>query len=188
MFDSTLITGRLSLALWFTIAIALSGCKGGDQALTSTLLEPAQPSASRTAQSSRSDITSPSGTQQSDREDSVTETPVAAVPDTSESTKNNSNSVAREASNGSSTPSLSWVAPATRADGSKLYTGEIKGYRIYYKLRHENSYQVIQLSDATRTRLKLTNFKAGVYEFAVTTLDTDGLESTRSKAVSVNII
>lgn len=183
MFDSPLFTGRLSLALWFTIAIALSGCKGGSQSVSSTLFEPATNSgAGQTLRTGNTTSTN------STRSEPLTETPVTAIPPNPESARNGSNSTISEKNSHQTTPSLSWVAPATRADGSKLYTGEIKGYRVYYKLRHEDSYQIIQLTDASKTQLRLAGFKAGAYEFAVTTLDTDGLESPRSKAVSVNII
>ncbi|MGP4842851.1 fibronectin type III domain-containing protein [Marinobacter sp. 1Y8] len=185
MFDSTFFAGRRPLALLFTIAIALSGCKGGSQALTSTIFEPA-PTTSGSAQSLRNDNTTSTSTSRSD--DPLTETPVTAIPANPESARNSGDTTTSEKRSGQRVPSLSWVAPATRADGSKLYTGEIKGYRVYYKLRHEDSYQVIQLTDATKTQLRLADFKAGAYEFAVTTMDTDGLESPRSKAVSVNII
>ena len=83
---------------------------------------------------------------------------------------------------------LEWLAPATRADGSKLYAGEISGYRIYYKLRHQDNYSIIDIDDADLTSYPLDNFSPGVYEFSVSTLDVEGLESQRSKAVAVNLI
>ncbi|BES69675.1 hypothetical protein RE428_06930 [Marinobacter nanhaiticus D15-8W] len=83
---------------------------------------------------------------------------------------------------------LQWLAPATRADGSKLYAGEIGGYRIYYKLRHQDAFRIIDIDDAGNTSYPLEGFSPGVYEFSVSTLDVEGLESQRSKAVSVNII
>lgn len=83
---------------------------------------------------------------------------------------------------------LQWLAPATRADGSKLYAGEIGGYRIYYKLRHQDTFRTIDIDDAGMTSYSLEGFSPGAYEFAVSTLDVEGLESQRSRMVSVNII
>lgn len=87
-----------------------------------------------------------------------------------------------------SAPHLQWLAPATRADGSKLYAGEIRGYRIYYKLRHQEALRTIDIDDAGMTSYPLQGFNPGVYEFSVSTLDVEGLESQRSETVSVNII
>lgn len=86
------------------------------------------------------------------------------------------------------TTNLQWNAPATRADGSKLYAGEIRGYRIYYKLRHRDAYSTINIEGASSTSYPLDGFTPGVYDFSVSTLDTEGLESQRSQVVSVNII
>ncbi|TBW52209.1 fibronectin type III domain-containing protein [Marinobacter halodurans] len=86
------------------------------------------------------------------------------------------------------TSNLQWVAPATRADGSKLYVGEIRGYRIYYKLKYQDNYQAISVNGSDETTYPLKGFEPGAYEFAVTTVDIDGLESQPSQVIAVNII
>ena len=83
---------------------------------------------------------------------------------------------------------LQWNAPATRADGSKLYMGDIDGYRIYYKLKDQSRYTIITIHSASETSFSLSGFRPGTYEFYVSTLDTEGLESQPSSTVMVSVI
>lgn len=85
-------------------------------------------------------------------------------------------------------PTLQWEAPMTREDGSRLYSSDISGYRIYYRLRHENKFDVIPLPGSADTEYPLEDFPPGAYEFSITTLDDNGLESQRSDAVTVDLI
>lgn len=85
-------------------------------------------------------------------------------------------------------PTLRWNSPMTRVDGSKLYPGEISGYRIYFRLRHQSEFQSLVVEGPDADALVLDNFASGAYEFAVSTLDTEGLESRRSEPVSVDLI
>ncbi|WP_040474828.1 fibronectin type III domain-containing protein [Marinobacter algicola] len=85
-------------------------------------------------------------------------------------------------------PTLHWDAPLTREDGSRLYASDISGYRIYYRLRHRDRYEVISLPSDGDTRYQLEDFPPGAYEFSITALDDSGLESRRSDAVTVNLI
>lgn len=85
-------------------------------------------------------------------------------------------------------PALHWEAPLTREDGSRLYASDISGYRIYYRLRHRDNYEVISLSGNDDTRFLLDDFPPGAYEFSITALDDSGLESRRSDAVTVDLI
>lgn len=87
-----------------------------------------------------------------------------------------------------SAPVLRWEPPLTREDGSRLYSSDIRGYRIYYRLRHEDRFEVIPLPGTTDTEYPLKDFPPGAYEFSITTLDDDGLESRRSDAVVVDLI
>lgn len=86
------------------------------------------------------------------------------------------------------TPVLAWSAPLTREDGSSLADGEIRGYQLYYRLRHQENYRTLFIKHNEGTRLTLDEFDPGAYEFSITTVDTDGLESRRSEPVTVNII
>lgn len=88
----------------------------------------------------------------------------------------------------SSPRELSWTAPLTREDGSALAPGQIAGFRIYYRLRHQENYEVIRIESPSTTRLSLAEMAPGAYEFAITTVDTEGLESRRSTPVTVDLI
>jgi hypothetical protein len=85
-------------------------------------------------------------------------------------------------------PTLRWEAPATREDGSRLYISDIKEYRIYYRLRHQETFKAIPLPVDKGTAFTLTRFKPGAYEFSVTAVDDQGRESRRSDGVAVNLI
>lgn len=85
-------------------------------------------------------------------------------------------------------PSLRWDSPMTREDGSKLYPGEITGYKVYYKLLHQKKYKAIDVEGAHIDQLALDNFSPGAYEFSVSTVDTNGIESQRSDPVQVDLI
>ena len=85
-------------------------------------------------------------------------------------------------------PTLYWDAPLTREDGSRLYASDIRGYRIYYRLRHRDRYEVISLSGVEDTRYQLEDFPPGAYEFRITALDDSGLESQRSDPITVDLL
>lgn len=85
-------------------------------------------------------------------------------------------------------PTLQWDSPLTRVDGSKLYPGEISGYRVYYRLRHQEEFESLVIDGPDTDSLTLDDFEPGAYEFAVSTLDVDGLESRRSDPVAVDLI
>jgi hypothetical protein len=83
---------------------------------------------------------------------------------------------------------LTWNAPLTREDGSALALGQIAGFRIYYRLRYQEDYEVISIEDPTASHYSLENLPPGAYEFSITTIDESGLESRRSEPVTANLI
>jgi hypothetical protein len=85
-------------------------------------------------------------------------------------------------------PTLRWEAPATREDGSHLSASDIKEYRVYYRLRHQDRFKTISRPVSEGTAFALKQFKPGAYEFSVSTIDSEGLESRRSDGVNVNLI
>ena len=82
---------------------------------------------------------------------------------------------------------LDWDAPLTRVDGSKLYPGEIQGYRVYYRQPDDVEFRVHTIDEASTTRWQPDSLPSGEYLFAVSTLDTSGLESARSETLRVTI-
>lgn len=85
-----------------------------------------------------------------------------------------------EAARGSVT--LSWQPPTENADGSPLT--DLEGYRIYTGQDPDALSRVIELDNPGLTRYVVENLPAGLWHFAMTSVSTDGHESTRSAAVS----
>ncbi|PAU82383.1 hypothetical protein CK501_04370 [Halovibrio salipaludis] len=85
------------------------------------------------------------------------------------------------------TVTLGWEAPLTRIDGSKLYPGEIEGYRVYYRQSGDPDFDVQVIEQAGTTQWQPSQLPSGEYQFAVSTLDTSGLESPRSETLRVTI-
>lgn len=85
------------------------------------------------------------------------------------------------------TPTLNWGAPLTRVDGSKLYPGEIDGYRVYYRQDEESVFRSHRIDSPNETTWTPTTLESGTYTFAVSTVDTTGLESPRSETLRITI-
>ena len=84
---------------------------------------------------------------------------------------------------------LSWEAPTTRVDGTPLDPADIAEYRVYYTINGEpqgvDPIVVSGTSASETVMLELTpRVEPYVVSFAITTMDTDGLESAQSETVS----
>ena len=84
---------------------------------------------------------------------------------------------------------LSWTAPTTRVDGTPLDPADIAEYRVYYTINGEpQGVDLIVVSGTSASEtvtLELTpRVEPYVISFAITTVDTDGLESVQSETVS----
>ncbi|WP_097458854.1 fibronectin type III domain-containing protein [Mangrovitalea sediminis] len=86
------------------------------------------------------------------------------------------------------TSSLVWQEPVAREDGSLLYPSEIAQYHVYYKFTYEKQYHLITIPDGSTTELSLSSFSPGIYDFEVTAVDQQGLESGPSQAVQITVI
>ena len=87
------------------------------------------------------------------------------------------------------TSELSWTAPSTRVDGTPLDSADIAEYRVYYTINGEpQGVDLIVVSGTSASEtvtLELTpRVEPYVISFAITTVDTDGLESVQSETVS----
>jgi hypothetical protein len=78
---------------------------------------------------------------------------------------------------------LSWVAPATRANGDPLALSEIEGYTLYYGESAGNYANSRQINDVSSTSITITDLPFSTYYFVVTTRDTLGKESAFSEMV-----
>lgn len=76
---------------------------------------------------------------------------------------------------------LTWTAPTLREDGSALTS--ISGYRIYYGRTSGSLTSTVNVSSGVTTYV-VENLAAGTWFFAMTTLDSAGLESGRTSEVS----
>jgi hypothetical protein len=83
--------------------------------------------------------------------------------------------------------SLSWVAPAARADGTPLSLADIDGYRIYYGTSAGSYPNQLDLTDATAQAATITDLPAGTYYLVMTTYDVSGLESAYSSMATKNV-
>ena len=84
---------------------------------------------------------------------------------------------------------VTWVAPAAREDNSPFSMAEIAAYRIYYgdtQGDYQNQYEITDAYDNDLDPAEL-GLPAGVYYVVITTVDSDGRESTYSEEVTLNI-
>lgn len=82
-------------------------------------------------------------------------------------------------------PSLSWVAPSAREDGTGMSLSEIAGFRVYYGAQPGDYSDTIEINDHTVVQLALASIPAGTYYVAISTVDTGGRESALSSEVVV---
>lgn len=96
------------------------------------------------------------------------------------------NSAAIAADN-DSTIHLSWDYPVERMDGSDLELYEIDGFRIY-QLDANGNVGAMHAIKGLETEYDLTGLDDGEYHFAVTVVDSDGMESDLSDVISITVI
>jgi hypothetical protein len=77
---------------------------------------------------------------------------------------------------------VTWTPPSLNTDGSAL--ADATGYRVDYGDSPTNLTLSLSVAGASSTSATLTGLSAGTYYFAVTTLNTAGLASSRSQVVS----
>ncbi|UZE96056.1 hypothetical protein [Alkalimarinus alittae] len=82
---------------------------------------------------------------------------------------------------------LSWSLPSSRADGSDLELYEIDTFRIYHTTEDGSVEEVLEVAGDV-TELDLSALDAGIHLFAITVVDSNGLESDFSETVTKTII
>ena len=88
-----------------------------------------------------------------------------------------------EAASGAAT--LSWYPPTENADGS--YLGNLAGYRIYYGKTATKLDKSITINNPGLTRYVVENLAAARWHFAISSVNSVGIESQRSKTVSKRV-
>lgn len=82
----------------------------------------------------------------------------------------------QQVANGQAT--VSWTAPSQNTDGTALTN--LKGYKIYYGRSADVLDQVIAVDTTAMTTLVVGNLAPATYYFAMTSVNADGVESSRS--------
>lgn len=76
---------------------------------------------------------------------------------------------------------ISWAAPTENEDDGPIT--ELAGYVIYYGTHAGQYSNMIVIDDPETTSYEVENLSPGTYYFALTAINTDGLESTMSNMV-----
>ncbi|MBN1240075.1 MAG: putative Ig domain-containing protein, partial [Gammaproteobacteria bacterium] len=83
------------------------------------------------------------------------------------------------------TATLSWTAPTQRTDGSALT--DLTGYRVYSSTDPDDLGSPTDIDNAGITTYVVENLTSGTWYFAVTAVDSSGLESDFSNVASKTI-
>jgi hypothetical protein len=84
------------------------------------------------------------------------------------------------------TATVSWEPPTTRTDGSTLT--DLAGYRVYYGKDQASLTHMVEITEVGRTSEFIGNLDTGTWYFAVTAVDSQGLESLKSEIGSKTIM
>ncbi len=80
---------------------------------------------------------------------------------------------------------LSWYPPTENGDGS--YLEDLAGYRIYYGRSAKKLDRAITIDNPGLTRYVVENLSPARWHFAMTSVNSRGVESKRSETVSKKI-
>lgn len=82
---------------------------------------------------------------------------------------------------------LSWTFPSKRADGSDLDLPEIATFRVYHTTDDAEFEETFDVN-GDETKLIIEELSEGEHYFAITVIDTNGLESDLSEPVQKSIL
>lgn len=77
---------------------------------------------------------------------------------------------------------VGWDAPSERVDGTAI--GALTGYRVYYGTSPTSLDKVLQVNDPASRTARVYSLTPGMWYFAVTVVDAEGMESERSVTAS----
>ncbi len=81
---------------------------------------------------------------------------------------------------GSATVALTWDAPSEREDSTALNSEDVAGFRIYYGFEAGVYQDPIAVNDPAATQVQISNLPSGTYFVVMTTIDSEGRESSWS--------
>jgi hypothetical protein len=87
-------------------------------------------------------------------------------------------------SSGSTNAMVSWTPPITRIDGTPLSLSDITGFRIYYGQSPSSLTTIAWVPDPHAISYTVIGLTAGTWYFAVSGVDTQGVESPKSSVAS----
>ena len=79
---------------------------------------------------------------------------------------------------------VSWTAPLARVDGASASINEIGGYNIYYGTSPTALTKVVRVPDAYTFTYSVGSLAVSTYYFAVSAIDSKGVESALSNIVT----
>ena len=82
---------------------------------------------------------------------------------------------------------LSWTLPSKRMDGSDLDLHEIAAFRVYHTIDDADFEETFEVN-GDKTNLIIEDLSEGEHYFAITVIDTNGLESDLSEPVQKIIL
>ena len=82
---------------------------------------------------------------------------------------------------------ITWGRPTTRSDGSTLASNEIAGYTLYHAESANGTLQPLVELQPNELGVVVDELTTGTHYFAMTTEDTNGLQSAMSARFAVNI-
>ncbi|MDX9874750.1 MAG: hypothetical protein RBS88_07545 [Spongiibacteraceae bacterium] len=82
---------------------------------------------------------------------------------------------------------LNWTIPDARVDGAPLTVAELAGYELYYSSDDAAEAGVITISGGATTSHVVNDLPQGVYFFAISAIDSNGLKSDLSEMVEAQI-
>jgi hypothetical protein len=77
---------------------------------------------------------------------------------------------------------VSWMPPTTNTNGSTLTN--LAGYHLYYGTSQSNLNQIVNITNPGLSSYVLSNLAAGTWYFAMTSINTSGVEGPRSGVLS----
>ena len=103
------------------------------------------------------------------------------------SSSSGSGSGSESGSGGDASALLSWVAPASREDGSPMNLSDIEKYEIHYGTSSGNYTNSVTVNDPHVTERTVNGLHPGTYYFAMRVYDTDGLASRFSEEYKATV-
>ena len=80
------------------------------------------------------------------------------------------------------TVTINWTPPTANTDGSTLT--DLAGYHLYYGTSQSNLSNVVNITNPGLASYVMSNLSAGTWYFALTSLNTSGVESPRTAVMS----